>query len=68
VVGDAVFRRMLAALSPKEIGALQDYLRRCIDAIELEDVKRDEEAEVGGAPSTAVPRAPRRAARRAAAR
>jgi DNA-binding MarR family transcriptional regulator len=32
-VGDAVFSRMLAALSANEVQCLQSYLRRCIDAL-----------------------------------
>jgi DNA-binding MarR family transcriptional regulator len=40
VIGDVVFKRMLAALSAGEIDALQDYLRRCIDALAVEDVKK----------------------------
>jgi DNA-binding MarR family transcriptional regulator len=37
VIGDAVFARMLSALTGDEIGNLQSYLRRCIDALEGED-------------------------------
>jgi len=33
-VGDAVFARMLAALSAAEVASLQSYLRRCIAALE----------------------------------
>lgn len=33
-VGAQVFARMLAPLAPAEIGALEDYLRRCITALE----------------------------------
>jgi len=34
VIGDAVFSRMLSALSAAEITELQSYLRRCIGALE----------------------------------
>jgi DNA-binding MarR family transcriptional regulator len=33
-VGSAVFARMLAPLGPTEVAALEDYLRRCIAALE----------------------------------
>jgi DNA-binding MarR family transcriptional regulator len=34
-VGSAVFEKMLAPLAPAETAALEDYLRRCIDALEV---------------------------------
>jgi DNA-binding MarR family transcriptional regulator len=35
-VGAAVFERMLAPLAPAEVSALEDYLRRCIAALEVD--------------------------------
>jgi DNA-binding MarR family transcriptional regulator len=66
VIGDAVFARMLSALNAEEIGNFQSYLRRCIDALEAEELDREEEADV--APSSAPRRASRRLTRQAAAR
>lgn len=48
-VGDAVFARMLGALSATEIAGLQSYLRRCIAALESAD----------GVTHAACPEAPR---------
>lgn len=55
VIGDAVFRRMLASFTSEEVSTLQDYLRRCIDAIE---------GGVEGAGARALPSPTRRMARR----
>jgi DNA-binding MarR family transcriptional regulator len=61
VIGDVVFRRMLAALDAKEVNVLQDLLRRCIDGLE----GRGAESPMIRAPaSSTVRRAPRRAAAR----
>jgi DNA-binding MarR family transcriptional regulator len=43
VIGDAVFARVLSALNAEEIENLQSYLRRCIDALEVDDLKRPAE-------------------------
>jgi DNA-binding MarR family transcriptional regulator len=60
VIGDAVFRRMLAGLSPKEIVDFQSYLRRCIAALEGDSA---ENAMFQAPASSMSRRAPRRAAR-----
>jgi len=65
VIGDAVFARVLSALSAEEIGNLQSYLRRCIDAL---DASGNADAAVRAAPRPAARRAGRRVSRRAAAR
>jgi DNA-binding MarR family transcriptional regulator len=65
VIGDAVFRRMLASFTSEEVSTLQDYLHRCIDAIEGDG---REHIVVKGAPRSATARPSRRVARRAAAR
>ena len=64
VIGDAVFRRMLSALNGREIDDLQDYLRRCIDALDV----GDEDAVVSVTPSAATRRETRRGSRPAVAR
>ena len=62
VVGDAVFARMLAALSSAEIAALQSYLRRCIAALET-GASPGAAAERPTAVKAAARRAPKRRAR-----
>jgi DNA-binding MarR family transcriptional regulator len=61
VIGDAVFRRMLAGLSPKEIADFQSYLRHCIAALDGDSA---ENAMVRAPASSTARRAPRRAAAR----
>jgi DNA-binding MarR family transcriptional regulator len=64
-VGAQVFTRMLAPLAPAEAKALEDYLRRCIAALEGDAPAIDavDEAASGRAASTARP--PRRERKRA---
>jgi DNA-binding MarR family transcriptional regulator len=65
-VGSGVVARMLAPLAPAETAALQDYLRRCIAALEGDGTPaRSSDDEAGNAP---VRRDGKRAARPAEAR
>jgi DNA-binding MarR family transcriptional regulator len=65
VVADSVFSRMLAALSPAEIGAFQGCLERCIAAL---DGPAPGLADPGGAKPRREARDPKDAARNATAR
>jgi DNA-binding MarR family transcriptional regulator len=60
-VADSIFAKMLAPLAATEIAALQDYLRRCITALETHATPR------AAASEPPKRRAPKRGARRAAA-
>jgi DNA-binding MarR family transcriptional regulator len=60
-VGSAVFERMLASLDTTEVRALENYLKRCIEA--LEDPATPAEAEV---PDEPAPRRRQKAAARRA--